>query len=310
MSRQGDEVDRCNNVNVYEANKSLFRPKTWFETTGSLMGYESGDLTIQANFFFQIPLEYILPVFATGRLIPSQLMSGARLQLNLEKSIKRLFQFNLEATNISWKIDNARMVLSLCKPNDKTQALLQANSSNNALEFQFASVYTQKTKSTDSIAEQISKSVGRALKLYVVPLADPTVPGQNPLTDPPVPTNTDLIMTPEGIVYADAQVRAGSLYLPQYRLSNDEIYHYTLQSCNKLGKSVRFDKENSRALGDVWVTDLESHHLIRYSGQSLNNSRVLYVESTFENAVQRETFLFLEYAREVRIYLNSVAVDS
>jgi hypothetical protein len=297
MSRQGDEVDRCNNLNVYETTKSLFREKTWFDTTGSLMGYESGSFPLGTKHFFQIPLENILPVFATGRMIPSQLMSGSRLQLNLEKSIKRLFSFDTEATDISWKIDNARMVLSLSRPNDKTQSLLDRNSAKNSLEFQFASVYTQKTKATDSISEQISKSVGRALKLYVVPLEDPA-------------NNTNIITAPQDVGYTDAQLRAGSLYLPQYRLSTDEIYHYTLQACNKLGKSVRYNKTNSQLIGDVWGTDLESHHLIRYSGQSLNNSRVLYVESAFTNTEPKEVFLFLEYAREVRIYLNSVAVDS
>ena len=307
MSRQGDEVDRCNHVNVYEANKSLLRPKSWFETTGSLMGYDKKLIAKDTSTFFSIPLEYILPVFATGRLIPSQLMSGARLQLNLEKDIKRLFKFNAASTAIKWKIENVRMSLSLSMPNDATQTILRDNASSNALDFQFASVYTQKTKQPESISEQISKSVGRALKLYVVPLNDPFV---DPAADPQVPTNAKLFMTPQNVGYKDAQVRAGSLYLPQYRLNKDQIYHYSLQACGKLGQSVRFNKTDSDAKGNIFLSDLESHHLIKYSGQSLNNIRVLYVECAYTDTDPKETFLFLEYAREVRIYNNSVAVDS
>jgi hypothetical protein len=312
MSRQGDEVDRCNHVNVYEANKSLLRPKSWFDTTGSLMGYDATTLAVSTNqnvtkHFFSIPLEHILPIFNTGRLIPSQLMSGSRLQLNLEKDEKRLFKFNAKSTGVTWKIENVRMSLSLSMPNDATQTILRDNAGGNALDFQFASVYTQKTKQPESISEQISKSVGRALKLYVVPLNDPFV---DPTADPQVPTNAKLFMTPRDVGYTDAQVRAGSLYLPQYRLNDNQIYHYSLQACNKFGQSVRFNKADSKAKGNIFLTDLESHHLIRYSGQSLNNSRVLYCETAYTDTDPKETFLFLEYAREVRIYVNSVAVDS
>ena len=158
-------------------------------------------------------------------------------------------------------------------------------------------MYTQKRSVTLEINEQISRSVARALTLRVVPLSNPA-------------DNSDLIMTPEVVEYTQAQVRAGSVYYPQYRLEDQEIYHATLSALGKLGKSVRYNKTESEASGDIWATSLETHSLIHYSGTSLNNSRVLYVETQFSTDVDGEGFLFLDYMRSARIFLNSVAVDS
>ena len=296
-SRQGDEVDRIDSVNVYRANADLHEQKDWFETSGSLMGYDTAALATNTSHFFQIPLDRILNIFGTGRLVPSQLVSGARLQMNIEKAAKRLFKFSAAATVVAFTVSNCRIVCCLSRPTDATARELEKQSASNSLEYTWPAVYTQKRAVTLEINEQISRSVARALTLRVVPLTDPA-------------NNADLIMTPEVVEYAQAQVRAGSVYYPQYRLEDKEIYHATLSALGKLGKSVRFNKTESEAQGDVWATSLETHSLIHYSGTSLNNSRVLYVETQFSTSVAGEGFLFLDYMRSARIFLNSVAVDS
>ena len=296
-SRQGDEVDRIDSVNVYRANADLHEQKDWFETSGSLMGYDTAALAVNTSHFFQIPLDRILNIFGTGRLVPSQLVSGARLQMNIEKAAKRLFKFSATAAGVAFTISNCRIVCCLSRPTDATARELEKQSASNSLEYTWPAVYTQKRAVTLEINEQISRSVARALTLRVVPLTDPA-------------NNADLIMTPEVVEYAQAQVRAGSVYYPQYRLEDKEIYHATLSALGKLGKSVRFNKTQSEAQGDVWATSLETHSLIHYSGTSLNNSRVLYVETQFSTSVAGEGFLFLDYMRSARIFLNSVAVDS
>ena len=217
--------------------------------------------------------------------------------MNIEKAAKRLFKFSLAATGVAFTVSNCRIVCCLSRPTDATARELEKQSASNSLEYTWPAVYTQKRAVTLEINEQISRSVARALTLRVVPLTDPA-------------DNSDLIMTPEVVEYAQAQVRAGSVYYPQYRLEDKEIYHATLSALGKLGKSVRFNKTESEAQGDVWATSLETHSLIHYSGTSLNNSRVLYVETQFSTSVAGEGFLFLDYMRSARIFLNSVAVDS
>lgn len=298
-SRQGDEISRIDSVNVYRANADLHQEKDWFASTGSLMGYDSAPLTLDTSHFYQIPLSQILNMFGTGRLLPAQLISGGRLQLNIEKSAKRLFKFttNGPATGVQFTISNCRLVCCLSRPTDATSRELEKQAASNSLEITFPEVYTQKRAVTTELNEQISKSVARALVLRVVPLTDPD-------------DNTELIMTPENPQYTQSQVRAGSVYYPQYRLEDGEIYHATLSALGKLGKSVRFSKTQSTGQGAVWATSLETHGLIHYSGTSLNNSRVLYVETQFADDIAGECFLFLDYMRSCRVYLNSVAVDS
>jgi hypothetical protein len=302
-SRQGDEVDRCDSVNVYRANADLHVERDWFESVGSLMGYDTQNLATNTSHFFQIPLNKILNIFGTGRLMPSQLASGARLQLNIEKAGKRLFKFSAAAAGVAFTISNCRIVCCLSRPTDAVSRELEKQSASNSLEFVWPAVYTQKRAVTTEVNEQVSKSVARALTLRVVPLANPA-------------DNSNIIMTPESVKYTQAQVRAGSVYYPQYRLEDEEIYHATLSALGKLGKSVRYSKPEAELEGDIWATSLETHGLIHYSGVSLNNSRVLYCETQFSQAVDTgigqgaEAFLFLDYMRSVRIYLNSVSVDS
>ena len=300
-SRAGDELDRISSANVYRANRDLHEDKTWFETTGSLMGYQSdSDATphpVGTPVFFQVPLDRVLNVFGTGRLIPSQMVSGARLQMDIEKAAKRLFKFNAISTAVSFTLSNVRMVCCLSRPTDDTARTLEKQAASNSLEFSWEGVYTQKRGVTGEINEQVSKSVARALRVRVCPLKDPS-------------DNSELFITPHAVPYSDAQIRAGSLYMPQYRLTDGEIYHASLQAVDKLGKSVRFSKIQADAKGDVWVTSLESHNLINFSGQSLNNSRQLYVETQISPAIgSGEGFIFLDYLKTARNYLNSISVD-
>jgi hypothetical protein len=296
-SRMGDEIDRIDSCNVYRCNADLHEEKDWFETTGSLMGYDTAALATNTSHFFQIPLNKVLNIFGTGRLLPSQLVSGGRIQLNIEKQAKRLFQFSATATGVAFSISNCRIVCCLSRATDATARELEKQSASNSLEVTWPAVYTQKRNVTTEVNEQISKSVARALTLRVVPLTDPA-------------NNSDLIMTPEGVEYTQAQVRAGSVYYPQYRLEDGEIYHATLSALGKLGKSVRFSKSEADAKGDLWGTSLETHGLIHYSGTSLNNSRVLYIETQFTNSVDGDCYLYLDYMRSARVYLNSISVDS
>lgn len=297
-SRGGDEIDRIRESNVYRANVDLHEDQTWFQTTGSIMGYseEEENYATGTPNFFQIPLNKLLNIFGTGRLIPSQLISGARLQLDIEKNPQRLFKFNVQATNVTFEINNVRMVCCVSRPTDAVQNELEKQSASNSLEFTWPAVYTQKRAVGTELNEQVSKSVARALTVRVCPLKN-------------TPINNDLNMVPVNCQYEDAQIRAGSVYFPQYKLSNDEIYHASLSAVGKLGKSVRNSKSESRDSGDIWVTSLESHSLINYSGTSLNNSRVLYVETSFTSDIDGLAYIFLDYQKSARCYLNSIALD-
>lgn len=300
-SRQGDELDRIREANVYRANVDLHAHHVdWFDSVGSLMGYSDPNVSpaypTNTNQFFQIPLNKLLNIFGTKRLIISQLISGARLQLDLEKDAKKLFKFNGVATNVTYELSNVRMVCCVSRPTDAVQNEIEKQAQASGLVFTWPGVYTQKRAVGTELNEQISKSVARALLVRVCPLSDPA-------------NNTELNMTPVTCNWSDAQVRVGSVYYPQYKLSDDEIYHASLSAVNKLNEPVRFDKSRSKSEGDIWVTSLESHSLINYSGTSLNNSRTMFLESQFNGDIDGLAYMFLDYQKDARCYLNSISLE-
>lgn len=299
-SRQGDEVDRIDDVSIYRANADYEKSETYFTSSGSAMGY-SETYNVGTDYKFQVPLCALLNIFGTSRLIPSQLISGARLQLDLKPiGSKRVFDFDAAATNISYAISNAEIVVRTSRPTDETARELEKQAAANGLEFSWEAVYSQKHNVTTQLSEQVSKSVARALRLYVVPL-------ERPAAD-----FTDCVIVPTGVQFSNAQTRAGSLYMPQYRLSNDDVFQHNLCALDKTKDPVRYSKADADVAGLCWITDLESHNLIHYAGQSLNNSRSLVVESTFNTPsnVDRDCHLFLTYQRVARCYVNSLAIDS
>jgi len=299
-SRQGDEVDRIDDVGIYRANADYERAENYFITSGTAMGY-GVTYDVGTSYRFQVPLCACLNIFGTGRLIPAQLISGARLQLDLAPiSSKRVFAFDAAATDISYTISNAEIVVRTSRPTDETSRELEKQAAANGLEFSWPAVYSQKHNVTTQISEQVSKSVARALRLYVVPL-------ERPAND-----YTDCVVVPTGVEFSNAQARAGSLYMPQYRLSQDDVFQHNLCALDKVKEPIRYSKSGAEAEGLCWITDLESHNLIHYAGQSLNNSRSLVVESTFNapSNTDRDCHLFLTYQRVSRAFMNSIAVDS
>ena len=308
-SKGGDEIDRLQNAGIYRANADLHEPKDWFDTVGELMGYgdDKGDIEnknylMADTHFFQVPLNKVLNVFSND-LIPAQMISGARLQLILNRNKRYLFKLDQNDGNVTYELKNVRMVLSLLRPTDAVLRELKKMSINTGLVYTWPAVYTQKNKADTSLNEQVSKSVARATLVRVTPLKP-----QNDLTE--------LNITPKIVNYKEAQVRCGSSYFPQYRLKDSQVYRNTLSAVGKLGHPVRYNKTDSKANGDVWCTSLETHGLISYSGVSLNNSRVLYIESKFEDPVtgagltaNGECFIFVEYMKTSRCYETSLATD-
>ena len=304
-SKGGDEIDRLQSAGIYRANADVHEPKDWFDTVGELMGYRN-DTDIATSFysinpqgtFFQVPLNKVLNVFSND-LMPAQMISGARLQLLLNRNKRYLFKHDTDDANVTYELKNVRMVLSLLRPTDAVQRELKQMSVNTGLVYTWPAVYTQKNKADTALNEQVSKSVARATLVRVCPLN-----GTN------AGVRTELNVTPKAVNYSQSQIRCGSSYFPQYRLKDQQIYRNSLSAVGKLGHPVRYNKTQSQADADVWCTSLETHGLISYSGVSLNNSRVLYVESTFGGLTANgECFIFVEYMKSSRCYEVSLAVD-
>ena len=297
-SRQGDLVDHINDLNIYRVNKDLEKPLDYFNTVASAQGYGLTGVPKGTDTFLQIPLCSILNVFDSPQLMPAQLASGSRLELVIEKNHKRIFVTGSgDISEVNWQFTDVRLVCMLSRPTDGTSNQLEKNSAANGLEYTWAGVHTQRHNVTSRLDENISKSVARALRLIIAPV----IPGD---------TDNENAITPVGVVYNNLQARAGSSYFPQYRLTQNEIYLNNITNNDSVKRGARYDKKTADAEANVCNISLETHNLIQYSGQALNNSRQLYVESDFTDDEDKTVYLFLEYMRSARVYLNSVAVDS
>jgi hypothetical protein len=297
-SRQGDEVDRLSDLNIYQVNKDLYKPQDYYGGVASVQGYNVVNYPVGSPAFFQVPLCNLLNIFDTPQLVPPQLISGARLQLNIEKDPLKVFQFEQTPTGSpTWTFTDVRIVCMLSRPTDATSSQLDKNSASNGLEFSWKSVHTQRHSETTRLDQSVSKAVARALRLMVVPVITGNA--------------EDLKITPEGVSYDNLQCRAGSSYFPQYRLEQGEIYYHGLTNADHGKGGIRYNKIEADAKANTAVVSLESHNLIQYSGTALNNSRQLFVESDFTDGNgARTVYLFLEYMKTARVYLNSVAIDS
>ena len=224
-SKGGDEIDRCQSAGIYRASAdATTEPKDWFDSVGELMGYvDNNDITNGTTYamkdgnnsklnFFQVPLNKVLNVFSND-LIPAEMISGARLQLILNRNKRYLFKLDQDDGNVEYELKNVRMVLSLLRPTDAVQRELKKMSVNTGLVYTWNAVYTQKNKADTSLNEQVSKSVARATLVRVCPLNG---------TDQD--DRTVLNVTPKNVNYSQSQIRCGSSYFPQYRLEDKQIY--------------------------------------------------------------------------------------
>jgi len=93
-SRSGDEISRITDVNRLHAMMVAYRYDTaWWDTVGQAMGvgsfistenvFDSSDTKSRIN-YFTIPLYCLTDFFGYGRLMPSMIMSGLRIEIEFE----------------------------------------------------------------------------------------------------------------------------------------------------------------------------------------------------------------------------------
>ncbi len=83
-SRSGDELCRIRGVNLLQQMKCPYQMDTqWHRTVGELIGY-GGSIRGGESKVFIIPMYMLCDFFGYGRLLPSMLMSGLRIEIEWE----------------------------------------------------------------------------------------------------------------------------------------------------------------------------------------------------------------------------------
>ena len=272
-------------------------PQTW-KKNGQVADYDikASPLTVC------IPLRHFLGIFDRETLIPSMLVSGALLRLQLETPsvALQLLAGGTDTVATSYKISNPRIVLDSMSLSPVVQKnLLEQSQAGGGLDFSYETCYYQGANPGTSVNFnlQVNKAVARVQKLYWSSHAQATL----------VETTKDSL----GTCRADVKTldyRVGDLYLPSRVIScsgttsktGAELYENSLQSVKRMstmrdppsitkdeflrsGLALNSDaKLNNNSGRSVHVQSFEMSSSGEYSGLAINNSRTLEARINFQ----------------------------
>ena len=251
-----------------------------------------------------IPLSYFLGVFDRETLIPSMLVSGALLRLQLEKPAVAFESLGALATGaVSYSITNPRVVLDSMSLAPVVQKnLMEQSQASGGLDYTYETVYYQSGNPGTQVNFnlQINKAVSRCQRLYWSSHSQTT----------PVSSDIDSL----GTTLANCEqldYRLGDLYFPQRVISisgtvsktGAELYQNSLQSVGKMrtssdppsitksefltsGVSLAANTANSGRC--VHVQSFEQSSALEYSGLAINNSRTLEARISFGSVAPAE----------------------
>ncbi len=254
-TRSGVELSRVEDVNRLNAMMNGYRfCSKWHKTTGESIGMNQS-LRVDKTHTFCIPLYLLSDLFGYGRLMPSMLMSGLRVEFefaqpniafvwrNLQHDELTPWNENTVVPQLAWTVDNPYFGLKCVQLTDATQRALNQLSSQNGLEI----VYTDFEKSSQNFSQaenghvEVQKSCSRALKAFA------RLRQLNRDTNPSVDSFSSPIRNP----IVEYQWSLGSLYFPQQPVKgtirgvtsgtvviptnsiNNEAYLMLLDSMNK-----------------------------------------------------------------------------
>lgn len=251
-----------------------------------------------------IPLRYFMGVFNNERLIPSMLISGALVRLQLETPQVALEGLDASVSVAqSYTISNPRIILDSLSLSPVIQKnLIEQSQASGGLDYTYESVYYQSGNpgSSSNFNLQINKAVSRCQKMYWS--------AHSALT--PAVKEKDSLGT--GLLnVSQLDYRLGDLYFPQRVITvvgsaqknGAELYENSLQSVNKMRtnkdppsitKNVFCNSGTALTVAGapagannnndgraVHVQSFEQSSALEYSGLAINNSRTLEARINF-----------------------------
>lgn len=286
-----------------------------------------------------IPLACLSPLFRSyDRLLPSHLMSGARIEITWSETRVALVAQQDGAADglLSHTIDDPRIVLDSYTLTDSVQRALNEVAATSGLEIPFKSYYhTQQPITSDRLDIEVRKAVSRALSVHTV-----IVPNETNLK-----YNVQEIQAMNWDV-TSYQTRVGSLYFPQQPITDakpmntvGQCYLHTQRAFGKLNQPNAPNRVSLQGYASFGVTnistseqalgmcvlscDLERSTTQKLSGIPVNSSRVVEVNVKFSGTSASITDIhpgsldsiyghvahtFLCYTRLLRVWINSVDV--
>jgi hypothetical protein len=163
-SKNGVELDRIQSFNAWaQLYLSAMVDKSKLDKMGRLAGI-SEVFTAGTQHNFIIPLTWLSGLFrphVKGQKVPSHMLSGARVEIQLESVGRALHRTGTSPT--AYQVDKATLVMMEHTLNDSTLKVLTEESANNGLEYVYDRVFTSPETSANAVFNnQIKKAVSQA----------------------------------------------------------------------------------------------------------------------------------------------------
>jgi hypothetical protein len=283
---------------------------------GTLGGWDSPttDLATGGPQYYYIRLADLSSFFDNPKLIPSVVMSGLQIELELESPVIA-FKSTKASGSVSYAINECQLFTDTFQLCDSTARRMNQLAASSGLELSYeasAATFTSASTGQNRFSINANLSVSRALQVFAV-----SIPNIN------LVSTADSLNNDQGTTLDSWQFRVVSSYYPTAQVQGlrDSLVA-TLHSFDKLRNcnassstavdytsfegypSPTVSQRNCAAVG----TDLQRSTILNTSGIPVNQSRALVLDFTFTDAISRSIYMFVSYQKACTVFLQNQVV--
>ena len=336
-TRSGTELERIRQVNLLKIHKDYHDTAYGTHVTQLQIEGHATQITTDGGtglspiIRFTIPMRSISGFFkgpGGGQLIPSQLASGLKIQLELE-SASRAFQciadrsgagpaFTYTVANLTLFTDNFTLADSVLRQ-------LNMISAKQGLEYYYCTYDTREasTGSTNQLSIESRKAASRVMNVATL-IQDPLV--KDDLFQDSFRTKAAPLTAVWQYTF---QSRVGSLWFPNQPIETiNEAYSQALMTYGRYGTyenppsltyTTFIPSDQNYDIADIATYDsggrfaiccsFERSNVLNLSGVPLNNSRTLTQNiTTVSDTDEKSVTQYLKYVRLARAFINNVVL--
>jgi len=314
--KSGDVLDRTDQLNNLVAELVRYaHDSSYSEKFAQVFGYgNTDDLSVGGKKSYALPMFLFSGLFGQRALIPSFLMAGSKIKIQLETNVTALVAGNVDAL---YQVKNMNIVLDSIDLFDgaKRSLMLQAgNVKTQGLQYPYSSWFQlRKSESSQNLNFDLNLSAAKTIKLIVKTRLTSTLTA-----------GAENSFVPEIYNYSNWRVRIGSQSMPQDLVQNS-AYSYMITQEAFSGQpdsdilnrkdvkcGVSYNDYSTVDVDDtaaIVAISLEKNSIVALSGEITNNCRLLNFTAQYNTMESRVVDAYILHLRVANIMLDNVVVD-
>lgn len=324
--RSGDTLDKVRNLDSLVQTLSLWQNGGEFQAYAQVYG--SGALNafpdVGASRTYVLPLSLFSGFFAQNAMIPSHLLAGSRITLQLNSVVQALSNLGAGPAN-RVKITSMELLLDSFDLIDSAKKVMMAqagNVKNGGLQYTYHSWFNinktfQSTGFNFDVALSAAKtSIVLAKTRVVANLNDGT---KDSMGSEPYPYDAvRLRVGSDTQPQFEIQTSAEAYFITQNSFENQPLYEYG--DMRQQNITVGFDDYNAGdgngitdgtviKGGTCLAISMERNALLGLSGQVTNNARLINLSGDFKDVTARQMDIYVSHYRVANVFLENVVVN-